>query len=149
MLDPHGLVRQARRAAETGAAPAPDGRRARPSILVVDDSLTTRMLERNILEAAGYDVDVASSAEEGLAMARSGRFGLFLVDIEMPGMDGFTFVERTQDEPGLRDIPSILVSSRASEQDKARGRQAGARSHVDKSEFDQNQLLRTIEALVG
>jgi two-component system, chemotaxis family, sensor kinase CheA len=150
VLDPDGLVTLARRRAEAGRPDfAADTVRPRPPVLVIDDSLTTRMLERNILESAGYDVDVASSGEEGLAKARDRRYGLFLVDIEMPGMDGFTFVERTQADPELRQIPSILVSSRASDEDRQRGVRAGARRHVDKSAFDQNELLRCIESLVG
>jgi two-component system chemotaxis sensor kinase CheA len=145
MLDPAGLVDAARRAnAEPAVAHRPSRR-----VLIIDDSVTTRMLERSILESAGYDVDVAASAEEGLAKASGGGYGLFLVDIEMPGMDGFTFVEHTRADPVLRDIPSILVSSRASEEDRRRGVEAGARLHVAKHDFDQNDLLRHIGELVS
>jgi two-component system chemotaxis sensor kinase CheA len=150
VLDPRGLVTMARRMAEAGQPDsAAEIEHHRPTILVIDDSLTTRMLERNILESAGYDVEVASSGEEALAKAHDRRYGLFLVDIEMPGMDGFTFVEQTQADPELSQIPSILVSSRASEEDRQRGVRAGARQHLDKSEFDQKDLLRSIESLVG
>jgi two-component system chemotaxis sensor kinase CheA len=117
-------------------------------VLVVDDSLTTRMLERSILESAGYEVETAASAEEALAKARDTRYGLFLVDVEMPGMDGFTFIEQTKADPMLRDIPAILVSSRASPADRERGRQAGAAMHVAKGAFDQNELLDHIGKLV-
>jgi two-component system chemotaxis sensor kinase CheA len=145
MLDPVGLVDAARRAnPEPAVADRPNRR-----VLVIDDSVTTRMLERSILESAGYDVDVAASAEEGLTKASGGGYGLFLVDIEMPGMDGFTFVEHTKADPVLRDIPSILVSSRASEEDRRRGVEAGARLHVAKHDFDQNDLLRRIGELVS
>ena len=65
-------------------------------ILVIDDSLTTRMLETSILESAGFAVEQAMSGEEGLEKARRGAYSLFLVDVEMPGIDGFTFVERTR-----------------------------------------------------
>jgi two-component system chemotaxis sensor kinase CheA len=151
VLDPDGLVSAAR--AMDGAASA--GRAvggvaaARHRVLVVDDSLTTRTLERSILESAGYDVDVAASGEEALDKARTRRYALFLVDIEMPGMDGFTLVERTRVDPDLRDVPAILVSSRASFEDRRRGQQVGACLHVDKSEFDQNELLESIARLLG
>ena len=92
VLDPDALVAAARR----GALGRTRRRAARKPVLVIDDSLTTRMLEQSILESAGYEVDVAASAEEGLDKARSGRYALFLVDVEMPGMDGFEFVERTR-----------------------------------------------------
>ena len=83
-----------------------------PPLLVVDDSLTTRMLEQSILESAGYEVDLAVSAEEALDKARARRYGLFLVDVEMPGMDGFDLVRTTRADPQLASIPAILVTSR-------------------------------------
>jgi two-component system chemotaxis sensor kinase CheA len=145
VLDADGLVEHAGRG--LGAA----GSDATPvaPILVVDDSLTTRMLEQSILESAGYEVELASSAEEGLAKARDRRYALFLVDVEMPGMDGFDFVERTRADPALRATPAILVTSRSSAEDRQRGRRAGASAYVVKSEFEQTQLLEQIRSLVG
>ena len=117
-------------------------------ILVIDDSLTTRMMEQSIFEMEGYTVDLACSAEEALAMARQRDYGLFLVDVEMPGMDGIAFVEYVQKEPRLRDTPAILVTSRNSIEDRNRGREAGAREYVVKSEFDQRSLLRRVRELM-
>ena len=117
-------------------------------VLVIDDSLTTRMLEQSILESAGYEVEVASSAEEGLEKALRRRYGLFLVDVEMPGMDGFSFVERTRNDPVLRATPAILVTSRDAPEDRARGKQVGASAYVVKSEFDQVELLDRIRSLM-
>ena len=145
VLDPDALVGAARRAPSEERVAAP----ARKPVLVIDDSLTTRMLERSILESAGYEVDVAASAEEGLEKARSGRYSLFLVDIEMPGMDGFEFVERTRADATLRAVPSILVSSRSSPEDRRRGAEVGALDYMVKSEFDQVALLGRIRAHVG
>jgi two-component system chemotaxis sensor kinase CheA len=147
VLDPDGLV-----AAAHGVRPddgpvavkgAPDG-----PLLVIDDSLTTRMLERSILESAGFRVDVAADAEEGLDLARATRYALILVDIEMPGMDGYTFVETIRADPDLRDIPAILVSSLADPVARARGVAAGANLHVAKHEFNQNDLIDQIRKLV-
>jgi two-component system, chemotaxis family, sensor kinase CheA len=121
----------------------------RMPILVVDDSLTTRMLEQSILESAGYEVDLAVSGEDGLQRARSRRYALYLVDVEMPGMDGFTFIERTLSDPQMRDTPAVLVTSLASAAHRQRGREAGARGHIVKGEFDQSELLRTIRSLVS
>ncbi|HEX3344294.1 MAG TPA: response regulator, partial [Polyangiaceae bacterium] len=145
VLDPEALVLAARRtrAEERPAAPA------RKRVLVIDDSLTTRMLERSILESAGYEVDVAVSAEEGLEKAQGSGFALFLVDVEMPGMDGFEFVARTRADAVLRTTPAILVSSRASPEDRTRGRQVGALDYMVKSEFDQVALLARIREHVG
>ena len=149
VLDPAGLVAAAERSrgatfkavAEAHAQPAP--------ILVIDDSLTTRMLEQSILEAAGYQVELAVSAEDGLIKAHDHRYSLFIVDVEMPGMDGFGFVAQTRADPVLRDIPAILVTSRDAVADRLRGQQVGASAFIVKGEFDQMQLLQTIRTLIG
>jgi two-component system chemotaxis sensor kinase CheA len=147
VLDPPGLIAATTRPdGAGGAAPAEPATRHR--ILVVDDSLTTRMLERSILESAGYDVDLAASGEEGLDMARLRRYALFLTDIDMPGIDGFAFVEIARADPELAGVPAILVSSRASQQDRQRGAEVGASAYVVKGEFDQEQLLAHIRKLV-
>jgi two-component system chemotaxis sensor kinase CheA len=143
-LDPSGLVAAAQRAASEPATAAP----ARLPILVVDDSLTTRMLEQSILEAAGWDVDLAVSGEEGLEVARARPHALILVDVEMPGIDGFTFVEQVRADPRLAQTPAILVTSRNAPEDRRRGREAGAQGYVVKSDFDQNQLCALIDRLV-
>ncbi|MDP3215527.1 MAG: response regulator, partial [Deltaproteobacteria bacterium] len=147
VVDPAGLRASASAARGGGDLGAASG--ARPTILVVDDSLTTRMLEQSILESAGYEVDVAVSGEEALAKARERSYGLFLVDVEMPGMDGFTFIERARAEPTLRAVPAILVTSRASAEDRARGAAAGAVGHIEKSEFNQTELVARIRGLIG
>ena len=149
VLDPAGLVAAAERsrgetfkaAAEAHAQPAP--------ILVIDDSLTTRMLEQSILEAAGYQVELAVSAEDGLIKANDHRYSLFIVDVEMPGMDGFGFVAQTRADPVLGAIPAILVTSRDAVADRLRGQQVGASAFIVKGEFDQMQLLQTIRTLIG
>lgn len=122
---------------------------APPPLLVVDDSLTTRMLEQSILESAGYEVEVATSAEEALAMVRERAYGLLLVDVEMPGMDGFAFVATLRADETLRHIPAILVTSRNAPEDRQRGVAVGASAYVVKSEFDQEQLLATVRRLLA
>lgn len=144
VLNPDGL----RAEALSGASTEPEPPRVRLPVLIVDDSLTTRMLEQGILEAAGYEVDLATSAEEGLEMAARRRYALFLVDVEMPGMDGFGFVARTRADPALHDIPAVLVTSRAAPEDRQRGRDAGARGYIVKGEFDQAELLTSIRNLI-
>jgi two-component system chemotaxis sensor kinase CheA len=120
----------------------------KPCVLVTDDSLTTRMLEQSILESAGYEVELATSAEEALKKAGKRRYDLFLVDVEMPGMDGFTFVEVTRADPAQRDVPAILVSSRNAPEDKRRGEEVGAKAYIVKSEFEQTRLLAIIDGLL-
>jgi two-component system, chemotaxis family, sensor kinase CheA len=145
ILDPDALVDAAR----SGATAEPDAPLEKRPVLVVDDSLTTRMLEQSILESAGYDVDLAVSAEDALERLRDKHYALILVDVEMPGMDGFTFVERIRSDTRLRDIPAILVTSLAEAEHRRRGRAVGAQGYIVKSEFDQAELLSMIEPLMA
>lgn len=144
LLDPDGLLDSAASTPRETAVAVPERR----SILVIDDSLTTRMLEQSILESAGYEVTLATSGEQGLELARARRHDLLLVDVEMPGMDGFELITRLRADPQLAATPAILVTSRASPADLARGREAGASGHIDKGEFDQLAFLDEIGRLI-
>jgi two-component system chemotaxis sensor kinase CheA len=144
VLDPEGLlgVPAAREKAK------PEGSTRKKPVLVIDDSLTTRMLEQSILDAAGYDVDVASSAEEGLQKALARAYGLIVCDVEMPGMNGYEFTAETRKRESLRKIPVIMVTSLASEESRRRGREAGVSAYIVKGEFDQGRFLRTVGELL-
>jgi two-component system chemotaxis sensor kinase CheA len=107
------------------------------------------MLEQSILEAAGYRVHRAASAEDGLEAARRERYALILVDVEMPGMSGFEFVETIRGDAALRDIPAVLVTSRNAPEDLARGKSAGADGYIVKGEFAQNEFLAQVARLVA
>jgi two-component system chemotaxis sensor kinase CheA len=146
VLDPDGLVERLHRTPAPSGAPEPA---TTPPVLVVDDSLTTRMLEQSILESAGYDVDVAASGEEALEKAHRRAYGLMLVDVEMPGIDGFTVIERIRADAVLHDLPAILVTSRCSPQDLSRGAEVGASGYVIKGKFDQTLLLDRIRTLMS
>lgn len=144
VLDPDGLVRSAlqpRTRHSYDDAPV-------PPILVVDDSLTTRMLEQSILESAGHKVELASSAEEALVRLANSHYALVLVDVEMPGMDGFGFIEHVNADVALRDTPCILVTSRASADDLRRGDEVGAYAYIAKGEFNQQELLSHIHDIM-
>lgn len=117
-------------------------------ILVVDDSLTTRMLEQNILESAGFAVDIASSAEEALDKLARTPYSLALVDVEMPGMDGFGLIATIRSRPAIADLPAILVTSRDAPADRRRGSDVGAQGYIVKSQFDQGALIAMIRKLV-
>jgi len=115
----------------------------------VDDSITTRTLEKNILEAAGYAVEVAVHGQEALNVIRTtGNPDLMVVDIIMPVMNGFDLTRKVKGDPHLSHIPIILVTSLDSAEDKARGIEAGAEAYFVKSSFNQKNLLETIELLV-
>jgi two-component system chemotaxis sensor kinase CheA len=119
------------------------------TILVVDDSITTRTLEKNILEAAGYEIRLATDGEEALAALVSDRLpDLIVSDINMPRLDGFELTGRVKQDKRYAAIPVILVTSLDSPADKARGIEVGADAYIVKSSFDQGNLLDTIEQLV-
>lgn len=146
VLDPAALIAAVRSAdaAVTEQEVLPE----RP-LLVIDDSLTSRMLEQSVLETAGFQVDLAVSGEDALEKARKKQYALFVVDVEMPGMSGFELLEQFQVDPALQSIPAILVTSRASVADRQRGQQAGARAHIAKNQFAEGELLRTIRGILG
>ncbi len=146
VLDPAGLLPMAYAGAQAAPPAAPS---VKPPLLVIDDSLTTRMLEQGILEAAGYDVDTAASGEEALQKAHRRSYGAFIVDVEMPGMDGFQFIEAAQADFRLSRVPSIVVTSRDSDRDHARGDRLGTKAYIVKSRFDEKVLLQTIREIVG
>jgi two-component system chemotaxis sensor kinase CheA len=145
VVEPRELVAAVGRARRHVPAPA-----ARPlAILVVDDSLTTRMLEQSILESAGYEVELAVSAEDALDKLGSGTYAMLLVDVEMPGMDGFSLVAELRARPALAHLPAVLVTSRDAETDRARGRAVGAQGYIVKGRFDQGELLALIRRLTA
>lgn len=128
---------------------SPLAARAQRRILVVDDSITTRTLEKNILEAAGYTVLLATDGREALsAIAAEGIPDLIVSDVAMPRMDGFELTQQIKDDAHTADVPVILVTSLDAPEDKTRGIEAGADAYIVKSSFDQNNLLETIEQLI-
>jgi two-component system, chemotaxis family, sensor kinase CheA len=118
-------------------------------ILVVDDSITTRTLEKNILEAAGFIVVLATDGQEAFNLVMTSDLpDLVISDIQMPRMDGITLAARLKKENRTAHLPVILVTSLDSPEDKARGIEAGADAYIVKSSFDQNNLLETIGQLI-
>lgn len=118
-------------------------------VLVVDDSLNTREIEKDVLEAHGYQITLAEDGLDGLRKAQSGDFDAVLTDVEMPNMDGFTLTERLRQEENYRDKPIIIITSREKEEDKRRGIQVGADAYIVKGDFDQGSLVDTLRSLLG
>lgn len=124
---------------------------ARPAkrVLVVDDSITVRELERQLLENQGYDVDVAVDGVDGWNAVRSGRYDLVVSDIDMPRMDGIELVAHIKDDPQLQPIPVIIVSYKDREEDRIRGLDAGANVYLTKSSFHDQTFLDAVVDLIG
>jgi chemotaxis protein histidine kinase CheA len=122
---------------------------AKARILVVEDSVGVRELERAVLERAGYDVVTAVDGTEGAARLRDTVADLVLSDVEMPGMDGYQLTRTIRRTRGWEQVPVIIMTSRGSEDDQRAGLDAGASAYLLKSEFDQDQLVETVRRLVG
>ncbi len=152
VLNPADLVASALgTAANAGlgsAAAAPAGR-ATPHVLVADDSITTRMLERSILEKNGYRVTVATHGRQAWELLQSNRIDLVVSDVQMPLMDGFELTAKIKQSDSFRHIPVIIVTSLDNESDKRRGIEAGADAYVVKSQFETGALLELVQRLVG
>jgi two-component system chemotaxis sensor kinase CheA len=150
VLNAPSLIRSA-----AGAAPAASlGRVARTNpvakkrILVADDSVTTRTLEKSILETAGYEVAVAPDGDSAWQLLQERGADLLISDVEMPRMDGFALVEAVRGSERFQRLPVVLVTARGTEKDKARGAEVGADAYLVKSAFDQKNLLETIAQLL-
>lgn len=153
ILDPAHLVRQAPHASvavRAGAGVAALKARQAPKVLVVDDQFTVRELQRSILRASGYRVEVACDGREALdALNTKDAFDLVVTDLQMPEMDGLALLAAIRAHPDHSSLPVVIVTSRGSDEDRKRGAQAGADAYIVKDEFDQQALLQTVERLVG
>ncbi|MGN7160309.1 hybrid sensor histidine kinase/response regulator [Sphingomonas sp. SAFR-052] len=150
VLDPTQLVRDRPGMSQPtiAAAAVPDTRSH--TILVVDDSITTRTLERSILEAQGYRVLIEVDGLAGLERLRSGLDAIDLVvaDVEMPRMDGFGLLAAIRNDPALKTLPVVMMTSRNSPDDIERGLTLGADAYVTKQDFDQGKLIATVQQLI-
>jgi two-component system chemotaxis sensor kinase CheA len=149
ILRPADVLRSLRESPRLSApAAAPEAERRQPVILVVDDSITTRTMETNLLEMAGYQVRVAVDGDEAWAALQSEAVDLVLSDVDMPRMDGFELTARIRADRQLADLPVVLVTALESRQDKERGVEVGANAYIVKASFDQSNLLEIIRRLV-
>lgn len=123
--------------------------RGKPRVLIVEDSVGVRELQRVILEGAGYDVTTAVDGTDGASRLGQEPFDLVLSDVEMPGMDGFTLTRQIRRTPGWENVPVVIMTSRGDDADKRAGLDAGASAYLLKSEFDQADLVNTVRRLVG
>ena len=144
------LFKSAARVAARGArreAPTALAGRVHP-LLVVDDSVTSRMLLKNILESAGYPVTTAGDGVDAMTALQRGDFDLVVSDIEMPRMDGFELTAKIRADKQLAELPVVLVTALGSREHHERGIDAGANAYIVKSGFDQRDLLDVIRRLV-
>jgi len=119
------------------------------TVLVVDDSLSARMLEKGMLEAGGYRVVLAKDGDDGLSKLARGGIDLVVSDVEMPHMTGLEMARRIKLQEATRELPIIIVSSLGEEKDRKRGLDVGADGYLVKGELSQASLLAAVRRLVG
>jgi CheY-like chemotaxis protein/chemotaxis signal transduction protein len=145
------------RAIGVGARPLPaavpavvEDDRPKPRVLVVEDSLGVRELERVILEGAGYQVETAVDGLDGASRLREGNpVDVVVSDVEMPGMTGFELTRTIRRTKGWESVPVVIMTSRGDEADRRAGLEAGASAYLLKGEFDQAELVETVRRLAG
>ncbi|HTL17210.1 MAG TPA: response regulator, partial [Patescibacteria group bacterium] len=155
IVDVEDLMRSIEKLIEDGAlcsvsANAITSLLAKPKrILVVDDSLTVRELERKMLTGRGYLMEVAVDGVDAWNTLRSGSFDLVITDIDMPRMDGFELARRIKQDPLLKSVPVLIVSYKDREQDRAQGLEAGADYYLTKGSFHDETLIEAVVDLIG
>jgi len=117
-------------------------------ILVIDDSITSRTLIKNIVETAGYQVETAVDGVDAYTKALVGEFDLIVSDVDMPRMNGFELTAKIRKDKKLSEIPVVLVTALESRDDREHGIDAGANAYIVKSSFDQSNLLEVIKKLL-
>jgi two-component system chemotaxis sensor kinase CheA len=152
ILNVPDLMRSAVRVSESGyrtAALAPQAIEARTqSVLVAEDSITSRTLLKSILETAGYQVETAVDGMEAFTKLRSGQFDLVVSDVEMPRLNGFGLTSKIRSDQRLAELPVILVTALGSRDDREHGIDVGANAYIVKSSFDEGNLLDVIRRLL-
>jgi two-component system, chemotaxis family, sensor histidine kinase and response regulator WspE len=122
---------------------------AKKRILVVDDSITVREMERKLLENAGYQVEVAVNGIDGWNALQAKTFDLLVTDIDMPRMNGIELVRRVREQATTQTLPTIIVSYKDRESDRQQGLEVGANYYLTKSSFHDDSLLQSVEDLIG
>jgi two-component system, chemotaxis family, sensor histidine kinase and response regulator WspE len=153
IVDAEDLMRSMDKLASGGRlATVPQGSAVtvkRKRVLVVDDSLTVRELERKLLGNRGYEVEVAVDGMDGWNAARTGHFDLVITDIDMPRMDGIELVGLITRDQHLKSVPVMIVSYKDRDEDRQRGLEAGAAYYLTKGSFHDETLLQAVVDLIG
>ncbi|MHB8588318.1 MAG: hybrid sensor histidine kinase/response regulator [Candidatus Dormibacteraceae bacterium] len=151
VLDVSTLIERSVSAVATGSngADKAAGPPALLSVVVVDDTLMVRELQRSILERGGYAVRTASDGAEAFAMLSEVPADLVVTDVEMPNLDGLQLIRNIRAHPHLANVPVLIVSSHGTEEDRQRGLEAGADGYIVKTSFDEAGLLSAVSRLLG
>ncbi len=148
VLHPPDLIESVRGIAAPVAAAIDEPRKAKLRILLAEDSIATRTQEKRILEAAGFEVTPAVDGLDAFNKLRSSEFDAIVSDVQMPNLDGLQLTARVRQESRYTELPIVLVTSLATDEDRRRGAEAGANAYITKSSFNQAILIETLNRLI-
>jgi two-component system sensor histidine kinase and response regulator WspE len=155
IVDVEDMVRSAdnlltgRRLPQVGRTAHEAALQLRKRVLVVDDSMTVRAVQRQLLEQHGYAVDVAVDGMDGWNAVRMGHYDLVITVVDMPRLDGIALVSRIRHDAQLQCLPVLIVSYKGRAEDRRRGLEAGANAYFTKSDFHDEAFLRAVIDLLG
>ena len=136
------------RTSRSSAVAADPSDKTQKRILIAEDSITSRMLLKNILEAAGYIVNTAVDGVDAFTRAKEGEYDLLVSDVDMPRMNGFELCRKIRLDSMLKELPVVLVTSLSRREDHEQGIEAGANAYIVKSNFEQSNLLEVVRKLI-
>jgi len=149
VLNPPDLFKSARKAiVSVTVKELTEQAQVKQKILLVEDSIPIRTQMKRILESAGYDVTAAVDGEDGFNQLKAGSFAAVVSDVQMPNLDGLGLTTKIRQFQEYKDLPVILVTTLASEEDKRQGKEAGANAYITKGDFEQGILLDTLRKLI-
>lgn len=151
ILDAFDLIRNAIETSVTTRSGIGDKKetvKKQKSILIADDSVTARMLLKNIMESAGYAVTSAVDGKEAFTFLNTEEVDLLLSDVDMPRLNGFDLTKKVRSSEKLKDLPVVLCTNRGSKEDREHGVEVGANAYLDKSNFMQSNLLEVVRKLL-
>ncbi|MDQ7003626.1 MAG: response regulator [Ghiorsea sp.] len=150
LLEPYGIKEMGRTAPDQDLdVSLEEDEKLRFNILLVDDSLIAREVEKNIFENLGFVVDTAIDGMDGLEKLQSGHYDMLITDLEMPRLDGFGLVRQIRNQTKYEDLPIIVISTRESAGDRLRALEVGADSYMVKQHLEASNIISTVKALVG
>ena len=149
VLNPPDLFKSARKAiVSVTVKELTEQAQVKQKILLVEDSIPIRTQMKRILEGAGYDVTAAVDGADGFNKLRTGTFVAVVSDVQMPNLDGLELTAKIRQFQEYKDLPVILVTTLASQEDKRQGAEAGANAYITKGDFEQGVLLDTLRTLI-
>lgn len=150
LLEPYGIKEMGRTSPEHEIElNVEESEKLNFKVLLVDDSLIAREVEKGILQSIGFDVDTAIDGMDGLEKLHAGEYDMVITDLEMPRLDGFGFVRRMRNEKQYEEMPIMVISTRESAEDRMRSLDAGADAYLVKQHLNGDDLMSTVQSLVG